>query len=82
MVKDSKLFTAAKSTNNDEYLFSCLYSIEDIKVSVSNQIGLKVKSLFSESTLKYGIVKELPSTSELLIAGCKKPLFLFTDGSG
>ena len=51
-----------------EFLFSCLYSKDDINVSVSNQVGVKVRSLFSEITLKYGNVSELPRTLELLIS--------------
>ena len=42
----------AKSEKKIEFLFSCLYSKDDINVSVSNQIGVKVRSLFSEMTLK------------------------------
>ena len=49
---------------------------------MSNQVGVKVRSLFSEITLKYGNVSELPRTLELLIPGWSNPDCLFTDGSG
>ena len=41
-------------------------------------MGEEVKSLFSEITLKYGKVIELPKTLESFKKGFKKPDCLFT----
>jgi len=51
-------------------------------VSFSNNVGVKVKSLLSEITLKYGSETEVPRILELLIAGLISPDCLFTEGSG
>ena len=44
--------------------------------------GLKVRSLFTSMTLKYGTNKDAPVLPESLKFGIKKPDCLFTVGSG
>ena len=63
-------------------MFSCLYSVCNIKISLENIVGLKVISLFSEITLKYGSLKDEPKTFDVLNFGIKKPDCLSTVGSG
>ena len=79
---DLKSFTYPKSKIKDEFLFFCLNSFWNIWKFFEYKTGLKVKSLFSDRTWKYGTLIDEPKTFELLTFGSKKPDCLSTVGSG
>ena len=71
-----------KSKIWEEFFLSSRYSDCKTVLPSTYNLGVNVKSLFSDITLKYGICKAVPKVLVSENLGIKKPDCLLTVGSG